>query len=124
MRPAHSSHFRVGRAPLTTCASNAWYDPAFDGAGIVMNGTTPVAMVDSSAPSGRWMSSRNPDSRNQRERQNRRCVAAISAATSGTGPITRTSFCPRANTSRQGRSSVGFSAWLPVSASRSRSLMP
>jgi hypothetical protein len=46
------------------------------------------------------------------------------SSTSGTGPITCTAFCPRAKTSRQGRSSVGFSGWLPVSSSRRASLMP
>jgi hypothetical protein len=62
--------------------------------------------------------------RSQRLVQKRRCVAAMASAIAGTGPITRMSFCPRANTSRHGRSSVGFSAWLPVSRSSSRSSMP
>jgi len=46
------------------------------------------------------------------------------AMCAGTGPITRTSFWPRAKTSRQGRSSVGFSACAPVSASSERSSSP
>jgi hypothetical protein len=56
--------------------------------------------------------------------QKSRCSAAMAGAASGTGPTTSTAFWPRAKTSRQGRSSVGFSSWLPVSASRSRSVMP
>ncbi len=52
------------------------------------------------------------------------CSAAISSSTSATGPVTRMAFWPRANTSRQGRSSVGLSPWLPVSCSRRASLMP
>ncbi len=49
-------------------------------------------------------------SQGDRFTQNSACSAAISPSTSATGPHTRTAFCPRANTSRQGRSSVGFSA--------------
>jgi DNA-binding transcriptional LysR family regulator len=48
--------------------------------------------------------------RRQREDQKPRWSAAIESAIAATGPSTRTSFWPRANTSRHGRASVG----LPV----------
>ena len=111
-------------------------------------GTSRRSAVSSSPSTGRWSAWRratcawcwstrstrrwrtwrggwhNPAERAQRRFQNERCSAAISSSTSGTGPITSTAFWPRAKTSRQGRSSVGFSGWLPVSASSARSLMP
>ena len=52
--------------------------------------------------------------RAQRRAQNPRCSAAISCATAGTGPMTSIAFWPRANSSRHGRSSVGFSVCAPV----------
>ena len=59
-----------------------------------------------------------------RPAQKARCTAAISSSTAGTGPVTAMAFWPRAKTSRQGKSSVGFSAWLPVSCKSRLSLMP
>jgi DNA-binding transcriptional LysR family regulator len=46
----------------------------------------------------------------QRDDQKRRCKPAIDSSIAATGPITVTSFWPRVKTSRQGRSSVAFSA--------------
>ena len=64
-----------------------------------------------------------PGCRTQR-RQKSRCSAAISSSTAGTGPTTRSAFWPRVKTSRQGRSSVGFSAWSPVTCNNCRSARP
>jgi hypothetical protein len=50
--------------------------------------------------------------------------AIISASSSGTGPVTSVGRWPRAKTSRHGRLSVGFSGWLPVSASSAVSSAP
>ncbi len=49
------------------------------------------------------------DQRDQRD-QKSRWSAAIEASSAANGPSTRTSFWPRANTSRQGRASVGLPA--------------
>ena len=67
---------------------------------------------------------RGGNGRAQRGFQNARCSAAISSSTSGTGPTTAIAFWPRSNTSRHGRSSVGFSGCAPVCVSSARSLRP
>ena len=54
--------------------------------------------------------------------QKSRCSAAASSSSSG--PTTSTARCPAAKTTRQGRSSVGFSACAPVIAFRLFSLWP
>ena len=56
--------------------------------------------------------------------QKARCTAAISSSTAATGPMISIAFCPRAKTSRHGRSSVGFWSWLPVNRRRRLSLRP
>jgi hypothetical protein len=50
------------------------------------------------------------------------CSAAASC--SSKGPTTSVGRCPVRNTSRQGRSSVGFSGWLPVNSRKPCSLRP
>ena len=56
--------------------------------------------------------------------QNVKCNSAISASSSCIGPITLIAFGPHLNTSRQGKSIVGFSPWLPVSIRSRDSVMP
>ena len=50
------------------------------------------------------------------QRQNPSC--GFAASSSSRGPTISTRLCPRANTSRQGNESVGFSSFAPVSPSR------